>query len=48
MANLDPSAEKASPGAWMIGDVFGSMGMGKDMRETKEKFIFFVLAREFE
>ena len=42
MAKLDPSAENASTGAWMIGNVFGPMGMGIDMRETKEKFILFV------
>jgi hypothetical protein len=42
MANLDPSAENASTGSWMIGDVFGSMGMGIDMRETKEKLRLFV------
>ena len=42
IANLSPSAENARTGAWRIGDLFETLGIGIDMRETKEKFILFV------
>jgi len=40
IANLDPSAENASIGA--KGNGSGTLGMGKEMPETKEKSVLFV------
>ena len=42
IANLDPSAENASAGAWTMGDFFGTLGTGIDMRVMKEKFMLSV------
>ena len=40
VANLDPSAENTSVGSWRSNfDSSGSLGMGIDMRVTKEKFV---------
>jgi len=42
-ANLSPSAENASAGTWRSpNNAFWDLGMGIDMRVTKEKFKLFV------
>ena len=39
IANFDPSAENTSVGSWSSKSLGSGMGMGIDMRVTKEKFV---------